>query len=1498
MRELGRRYRLERLLGAGGASTTYAAHDAVRDETVALKLVRAGLDDTLRAEFVRLSGLVHPHLVQVHDLGRERDGQAYFTCSLVDGPSLAQASDVLPRLGEALEGLRFLHRLGIVHGDFKPDNVIVGRDGAVLIDLGCSRLEGRAGAIAGTPGFIAPEVLRGETADRRADLYAVGATIAALLPKEHALAERLLRDDPRERPNDVDEVLEALGLHAPPFDAPAQPARLLGREREVERVEAAGKRAVILRGPPGAGRTRLLEELKWRAQLRSEVIEGDARRPDAVRALLARAAERELPQGMSAVLEARAAAGRPLVLVLDDAMLLRGEDRRLWDALLDSLEADDRWFVIATTTAEVAPRALVEVVELAPLGVDDTRAWLDGILAPAHAEAARQVTGGFPAALRALARLLQTHAVSEGDVARGRVRLDASPDVAGLSPDAARALAYIAAGGAAAPVPELAARGLVVVEGGAARLPRLGDAAAILDALPHALVAEVHGELAEEREGAERLGHLVAAERLDEAERLLAAVEPDEVRADAWLEAARALAAHRPGSLLAVADLHLAAGQPREALSYLARLLRRQPEARLSVTLRAARAYQRLGKDALRRVRRALALPLAPAERARALDCLARVLIARGAYAEALAAAREGLALEPDEADLHDDAGVAASYLGQVHEARAALAAAAALHERHGRPRARARSASYAALAAFRGGDAPAAAAGYREALALAERAGAADLVANAALNLGAAAHQLGDLGEARRGYERALGLARLLGQRGTEVTLRANLAKLYVDIGLFDRAAVAAELALGRAREEGRALLAGASLAAQGELAGLRGDTAVAEERLREARAIFAGEGALREVSEVDAQLASLLGRDDGAALAAARELGAADLIARARLAAGRVLVARGEHAAALVELEAALAGSEGQRLLEAEVRGALVEVWERRGASGLASRERLAARALWERAAAALPARYADAFWAHPLRQAVAEPSAGRSRREAKLERLLQLNKKLNSSLDPDAILAFAMDSAIDLTGAERGLVLLARDGAIEVAVSRNIDGKSDSEQIAFSTSIARAVIDRGNPVISLDASGDERFRAQASIHAMRLSSVLCAPICAPEGIVGALYLDHRYRRALFGDEDRALLTAFADQVAIALTNARLHAELAARTAELERERARIAALADGQAERIDALATQLRRQQEVLASRYDYQSIVGSSPRMRALFATLDRVVDSDVTVLISGESGTGKELVARAIHVHGPRRDGPFVAINCGAVPETLIESELFGHVRGAFTGAERDREGLFVRGRGGTVFLDELGEMPRALQVKLLRVLQEREVTPLGATAPVPIDARVLCATNRRLRDEVAAGRFREDLFYRVSVLELELPPLRERLDDLPALAARVLEGAAERLGRDVPALGPEAMAALARHAWPGNVRELENVLTKALLLAEGPTITAEHLALAPTAEAGALARDRAAFAAQEAAEMLAVLRSTRWNVSEACRALRMPRATFYRKLQRYGLARG
>jgi DNA-binding NtrC family response regulator len=324
--------------------------------------------------------------------------------------------------------------------------------------------------------------------------------------------------------------------------------------------------------------------------------------------------------------------------------------------------------------------------------------------------------------------------------------------------------------------------------------------------------------------------------------------------------------------------------------------------------------------------------------------------------------------------------------------------------------------------------------------------------------------------------------------------------------------------------------------------------------------------------------------------------------------------------------------------------------------------------------------------------------------------------------------------------------------------------------------------------------------------------------------------------------------------------------------------------------------ALRREVSRLRREVRKEYSFYQILGKSKSIQAVFDLIRRVADSPTNVLITGESGTGKELVAKAIHYNSDRKDAPFIPVNCAAIPEQLLESELFGHMRGAFTDAKMDKRGLFEEAQKGTLFLDEISELPLMLQAKILRAIQEKEIRRVGATKPISVDVRIIAATNLNLGEEVKSRRFREDLYYRLNVIELKLPPLRERREDIPLLVEAFLKKCGEVRGKEVKGVGEAALAMLMDYAWPGNVRELENVIERAVTLSRGDKISPDDL---PAAVQGARGDRRVLDEAAERTLPLhelekeyikKVLEKTGGNKYQAAHALGIDRKTLYRKL--------
>jgi transcriptional regulator with GAF, ATPase, and Fis domain len=435
-----------------------------------------------------------------------------------------------------------------------------------------------------------------------------------------------------------------------------------------------------------------------------------------------------------------------------------------------------------------------------------------------------------------------------------------------------------------------------------------------------------------------------------------------------------------------------------------------------------------------------------------------------------------------------------------------------------------------------------------------------------------------------------------------------------------------------------------------------------------------------------------------------------------------------------------------------------------------------------------------------------------------------------------------------------------------------------------------IAGSVVQSGHAVRVDDVSQDVRFYGGVDRHTGSTTrSLLCAPLATHQGVIGAIQVVNRLDGRPFTDDDLAFLDALAGSVAVAIENARL-----------------FSAFKDS-AERLKAQVGVLRSD---LARRDRSATLVGSAQPMHTLFRLIERAAAAPIPVLIEGETGTGKELVARAIHAESPRAEGPFVPVNCAALPEALIESTLFGHRRGAFTGAVQDHRGLFEAAAGGTIFLDEIGEMPLALQAKLLRVLQDHEIVPVGDTRGRTVDVRVISATNRDLAELIAAHTFRDDLYYRVAGFPIRVPPLRDRPEDIPLLTQRFLRVAATTHGKHVAGITEAGLAVLAAHTWPGNVRELQNEVERAVVLV-GPDewITPGHFSarLRP-AFAGANASIaspgtsveadrplRQARAEFERAFIAAALARHAGNVSQTAPAIGLSRAMLQRKMRDYKL---
>ena len=1461
---LAGRYEFVRELGRGATARVILVRDHAGGTLLAAKTVppeaRALLEAELRVlQQIEHEGLARPHeLLTVPALGPPfhlTEGTALLIQEWVDGAPLGRTpatwQDALG-WGLALsESLGALHAAGVLHGDLQPDNVIVRREDGrpVLIDLGLAGPALADGRLRGTPGFLAPEAWVG-VRSVATDLYALGATLlAACAPPEPALTrdwQAALRTV--EVPDALAQVLRAL-VDPEPQRRPASAHELglrlaaaagaLGRPVEATSTPPA-QRALLARRPPHTGHRDIVAELADRIGREPVVRVGGPRGAGRTRAIeeavakLQHERRRRGEPSPSFVRDLDAARFDPAAVVPGAVHHLRGEvPATTLQSTLRSLSVGDPHHGTCLVL-EVEADADVEVP---PLGEDDF-ATLCGALGVAPRTYAR-LTG------------LRAGALCRSVVATLRAGrdLDRDPLVVGdlrVPPSAledARRLAVAFR----LPAGELE---------GAAELLRAG-CASVDDTGTLGLVSQLRDEL---------LRELVPNERARLARGFESAPEESVARAIAgWvagdpLPLQRAVEREREAGEVALAlalvrhtrafddGEESAPGWRDEAEADALRALGRYEEA-------AAVARGPTRQEILRRAGEEVSLDDA-APRTRAWAALQR---------GALDAAEDALVEVTELAERAEVEAWLWMSRGDLEAAERTLEVALTKTTGTGRePRhARARLLSSAGAVAKARGELREADARWRRAHELAQALGERHLVAGIATNLGATAADRGDLGDALDALQSAAAALLRLGRARDAARTLVNLAGVQLRIG--DEALAGHHLALARDTAERledaptHALLALLSL----------------EHRLRR--------GHVRE---------ALDGLDD-ATLSPEMAHRAAALVAQHDLPRARRLLEEGpfgfghDHARARVEL----AANEGQdaAALDAHVRAARASArtWEERllaelvafdaadatGRRDLADQAAGAARALLDAAARtldgpqrehlrAVPA-YARAWSARPLEDVGAH--------DARWRRLVRVSQRVLAEQEEARVAAELLRGAVDLVAADRGfLVERADDGTLEELLR-----EPPGERGAPSRSVLGRALEADAPLCTVDALDDERLQRAGSVHAMALRSVLAVRVPL-RGRDVALYLDDRLRPAAFDDRDAALVDDLA----------RLGATAMERAAQLERARERHEALAATR----DALASEVERQREQLRHAQAPTLIAASEP-MRRVVELVERVGPSDLAVLIEGESGVGKEAVARAVHDAGPRRDAPFVAESCAAIPEGLLESVLFGHVAGAFSGAVAARRGLFELADGGTLFLDEVGEMSPAMQAKLLRVLQEGALRRVGSEALVEVDVRVVGASRRPLRDAVASGGFREDLFYRLAVVTLEVPPLRERPDDVAPLVDYLLA----RHGRSEVTLEADALQWLQSRRWPGNVRELDNALARALLVCRDERIRRADLELGEGEAAPHDLALRPRLDALETELIETALARTEGNQTQAAKLLGVSRYGLQKKLKRLGI---
>ena len=493
----------------------------------------------------------------------------------------------------------------------------------------------------------------------------------------------------------------------------------------------------------------------------------------------------------------------------------------------------------------------------------------------------------------------------------------------------------------------------------------------------------------------------------------------------------------------------------------------------------------------------------------------------------------------------------------------------------------------------------------------------------------------------------------------------------------------------------------------------------------------------------------------------------------------------------------------------------------------------------------------------------------SADPAESHERLLRIISLGRAINSVIDLDDLLERIGETAVKALAADRGFVALmdAETGKLTSEVIMDQTTKDGDGRIKVGSLIIDRVLGLSKCILIPDLKTDVKYSLLLGNEALKVSSVLCVPISVEKGPVGLIYLERVDKGRSFIVDDVDFLSMLASFAAVAIENAKHHRETCRKCEKLEQ------------------MAVGSKR-------------MVGKSRKMQKIYEEIEKIAATDVTVLIHGENGTGKELVAEAIHRKSGRVEKAFIAVNCAAITENLMESELFGHVKGAFTDAIHDKKGFFERADGGTIFLDEISELKPMMQAKLLRVLQEMTFEKVGGEKTVHVDVRVLATTNRNLKKLIADGGFREDLFYRLSVIPVEIPPLRDRHEDIPLLANHFLDLYTLQFGREPMRISHKAMEVLLGYSWPGNIRQLDSVIQRALTLGGGDVVLPEDLPVEVRENVHSVEQYFPTMAQVERDHIIRALKHAGGNVSKASSFLKFHRGTLYNKCEDYGITPG
>lgn len=1370
-KNIDRRYEVLGLLGSGLSGEIYRVKGP--DGIAALKFLRTevpGLNPeelitTFKFEFSLLKGLNHPNVVKIFDFGYdETQKRFYFTQELVEGAPIKNAVDpgdletVQKLFIQALQGLAYLHSHDVLHGDLKPDNLLVSQNHGGLpqlkiIDFGISHPS--FVRLAGTPSYMAPEKILKEPIDERSDLYSLAVVFYTLItgknpflrknvpetlrahltyvapaatsqvpeldPLWSELLSWMLKKNPRYRIGSAEaslKFLETKGETDLEITSPRLlPQNWIGRQDILENAKGflnqikkdpESNRILMVQGDTGLGKNNLLTELKFEAELKEIEVLSLEEEP----------------------------ARKPAIYFLKEENLRAATEKKNLKSftkkasLVFAVNPEEKEDILKKLGRE--PDA---TVNLRPLNQEETETYLKDVtrnktIPPPFLNALFRLSGGYPKQLQeALTHLLKDPQIVD---ASGKWHLAVFHEVEPT-------------------------------------LEQLGFSEA---ALAHALAGPLVEDPVERWELVlKRASALANQGKTEEALKTLGQLEENLAKV---FKGSKRLA--RKARLL-------------EKKGYIYTKQGRFGEARDAFAAGISLLEESEERD--------------PVLKIRIKNFLAYLDLQAGKNKEAIAQfqenAEEAEGLEEDEQKQITNNELGSAYLaqGQLKEAIQRLIEDLEFYAALPDPFLEMKASYNLAEAYCRNGQYPEAFHAYERVAEIARRERQWDFLVRAYNGLGNTATLRNKKEEALDYYQRSLALAEYLRDYLSATTVAQNRGVILSELGRLEEALYDLEISkrlLGKLppSSHSRYLMARATL----EL----GEVYLKKKDFLKARNYFTE---AQNRSEEDPNLKSFRFYPLSSLAKLAMEEGEIETF--------RELYPKLVHLASTEEEKNILA-----ELMAKTPADPRIGMEQEHLVSGKQTPLPESSISGWTLAGPAFP------------------QEAWRS--------ILKINRALITEYDPDKLFSKILEYATDISGAESALLLeVSEDNALSVRTAYNTP--LDEAEREISKQVAKRVLETGQSIATHDALGDQDFNQFQSVVALKLRSIACIPIRLHQKVIGLLYLTHRNKTQLFNSEVIHLLEAFGDQAGLALQNARQVFQLQKLNQQLQHQ------LNDAE-EYIDELKTNLRTK-----VKNPYPKILGKSRSIVDILKTLDRISDTNLTVLILGETGSGKELIARSIHDHSRRHKGPFFAVNCGAIPENLIESELFGYVKGAFTGANRDKKGLMEEAGGGTLFLDEVAELPPNMQVRLLRTLQEKEIMRLGSTQPIPVDIRVLAATHRNIEKWVREEKFREDLYYRLAQMILHLPPLRDRLEDLALLSEHFLQASGKELGLNKPPrLAKELLQLMMNYPWPGNVRELENMIRTASAFAERGVI---HLGNLPVFLRDKLENPAKAKAAEE-----------------------------------------